>query len=36
MRNTHRILVEGTERKRSLCRPRSNWGVNIRIGLREI
>jgi hypothetical protein len=35
-RNAYRILVEKSEGKRPLGRPRRRWVVNIKIGLREI
>jgi hypothetical protein len=35
-RNAHRILVEKTERKRPLGRPRRRWVDNIKMDLREI
>jgi hypothetical protein len=35
-KNTHRILVENQEGKRSLGRPRRRWVDNIKIDLRVI
>jgi hypothetical protein len=36
MRNSCRILVEKSERKRLLGRPRFRWEDNIRMDFREI
>jgi hypothetical protein len=36
MRNLYKILVEKSERKRQLGRPRSRWEDNIKMYLREV
>jgi hypothetical protein len=36
MRNTYKILVGKSEKKRPLGRPRPRWEDNIRVNLREI
>jgi len=35
MRNVYKILLEKTEGKRSLPRPRCRWVDNIRVDLKE-
>jgi hypothetical protein len=36
MRNAYKILVEKTEGKRPIGRPRRRWEDNIRMNVREI
>jgi hypothetical protein len=36
MRNAYKILVEKSERKKPLRRPRRKWEDNIKMNIREI